>query len=238
MLIGFWERQVWRVLNASAITYLNLAVLFGHTPQPLGIVAIDGVPITISGGQAPSIQQVDHIGIPPAGRVEFIVNGPPMGVPALLVTRTVDTGPGGENDPNRALASIVASQDAAEPASRLPSNPVPLASPVLPWIGTVAPTRVRKLYFSERLQNPNDLASATEFYLTEEGKTPRVFDPTSIVPDIVVRQGDVEDWVIENRSMELHNFHIHQLHRQPHAACGIDRQTERLRRWSSRFLEA
>jgi len=28
------ERQLWRVLNASAITYLNLAVLFGHTPQP------------------------------------------------------------------------------------------------------------------------------------------------------------------------------------------------------------
>ncbi len=102
------ERQVWRVLNASAITYLNLAVLFGHTPQPLGIVAIDGVPINISGPEAPSMQQVDHIGIPPGGRVEFIVNGPPEGVPALLVTRTVDTGPGGENDPNRALASIVA----------------------------------------------------------------------------------------------------------------------------------
>ena len=30
------ERQLWRVLNASAITYLNLEVLFGHTPQPLG----------------------------------------------------------------------------------------------------------------------------------------------------------------------------------------------------------
>jgi FtsP/CotA-like multicopper oxidase with cupredoxin domain len=39
------ERQLWRVLNASAITYLNLAVLFGRTPQPLGVVAIDWVPI-------------------------------------------------------------------------------------------------------------------------------------------------------------------------------------------------
>ena len=27
------ERQLWRVLNASAITYLNLAVLFRHAPQ-------------------------------------------------------------------------------------------------------------------------------------------------------------------------------------------------------------
>jgi FtsP/CotA-like multicopper oxidase with cupredoxin domain len=208
------ERQVWRVLNASAITYLNLAVLFGHTPQPLGIVAIDGVPINISGPEAPSMQQVDHIGIPPAGRVEFVVNGPPAGVPALLVTRTVDTGPGGENDPNRALASIVTTPDAAEPQSRLSANPLPLAAPIRPFIGTVAPTRVRRLYFSEKLDNPNDPASGSEFYLTEEGKTPKVFDPTSTVPDIVVRQGDVEDWIIENRSMELHNFHIHQLHFQ------------------------
>jgi hypothetical protein len=38
------ERQLWRVLNASAITYLNLEVLFTHNPQPLGLVAIDGVP--------------------------------------------------------------------------------------------------------------------------------------------------------------------------------------------------
>jgi FtsP/CotA-like multicopper oxidase with cupredoxin domain len=32
------------------------------------------------------------------------------------------------------------------------------------------------------------------------------------VPDIVVKQGDVEDWMIENRSTELHAFHIHQIH--------------------------
>jgi len=30
--------------------------------------------------------------------------------------------------------------------------------------------------------------------------------------DIVVHQGDVEDWTIENRSHELHAFHIHQIH--------------------------
>ena len=30
------ERQFWRVLNASAITYLNLAVIYKKVPQPLG----------------------------------------------------------------------------------------------------------------------------------------------------------------------------------------------------------
>jgi hypothetical protein len=79
------ERQLWRVLNASAITYLNLALLFGRTPQQLGIVAIDGAPIR-QGGASP-LQWVDHIGVPPGARVEFIVKSPPLGVPALFVTR-------------------------------------------------------------------------------------------------------------------------------------------------------
>jgi FtsP/CotA-like multicopper oxidase with cupredoxin domain len=208
------ERQLWRVLNASAITYLNLAVLFRRAAQPLGIVAIDGVPIKFNGSPAPPIAWVNHIGVPPGARVEFIVDGPPLGVPALLVTRTVDTGPGGENDPNRALASIVAAADAAEPQAKLSANPEPLPPTTQPWIGNVAPVRVRKLYFSEQLQDPNNPSSATAFYITVDGQTPTPFDPAASVPDIVVKQGDVEDWIIENRSMELHDFHIHQLHFQ------------------------
>ena len=39
------ERQLWRVLNASAITYLESRAAVRRVPQPLGIVAIDGVPI-------------------------------------------------------------------------------------------------------------------------------------------------------------------------------------------------
>ena len=33
-----------------------------------------------------------------------------------------------------------------------------------------------------------------------------------MTPNIVARQGDVEDWIIENRTRELHTFHIHQIH--------------------------
>jgi FtsP/CotA-like multicopper oxidase with cupredoxin domain len=208
------ERQLWRVLNASAMTYLNLAVLFQRTAQQLGIVAIDGVPIHFDGSPAPPVEWVNHIGVPPGARVEFIVNGPPVGVPALLVTRSVDTGPGGENDPNRALASITAADDAPEPAAKLAANPKSLPPPARPWIGDVTPVRTRKLYFSEKLTNPDDPTSASEFYLTVDGQKPVQFDPNSDVPDIVVKQGDVEDWIIENRSMELHDFHIHQLHFQ------------------------
>lgn len=206
------ERQLWRVLNASAITYVNLEVLFGRAPQKLGLVALDGVPLNWDGVPTDAVRWETHLGIPPGARMEFIVTGPPSGVTALLVTRSVDTGPGGENDPNRALAKIVASPEAPEPPSRLSTSPQPLPPLKEPWLGSVTPTRVRHLYFSEKLSNPNDPTSAVEFYITVDGQKPKAFDPHAPMPNIVVKQGTVEDWIIQNRSRELHDFHIHQLH--------------------------
>ena len=206
------ERQLWRVLNASAVTYLHLALLIQDEAQKLGMVAIDGVPIDASGGAAPHVAWADHIGVPPGGRVEFIVTAPPSGVPALFMTRSVDTGNGGENDPNRALAAVVASADAGETASRLPHGAEPLPRSSLPWLGDAPPVRVRTLYFSERAADPNDPKSPVTYFITEVGKTPKAFDPTAREPDIIVHQGDVEDWIIVNQSQEVHAFHIHQIH--------------------------
>jgi FtsP/CotA-like multicopper oxidase with cupredoxin domain len=124
----------------------------------------------------------------------------------------VNTGAGGENDPVRPLATIVAKKDAREPRSTLSGRTVPLERASLPWLGTVNPARTRKLYFSEVLQDPKDPNSPTTFFITVDGASPVLFDPGSAVPNIVVRQGDVEDWIIENRSQELHAFHVHQIH--------------------------
>jgi FtsP/CotA-like multicopper oxidase with cupredoxin domain len=206
------ERHLWRILNASAITYLNLALISAHTPQLLGIVAIDGVPLGDNGSPAPAVEWRDHVGVPPGGRVEFIVTAPAPGAPALFVTRTVDTGRGGENDPNRPLALVVAASEALEPRAALPSSPQPLPRAKLPWLGSVRPVRTRRLYFSEKLEDPSNPNSATTFYLTVEGQAPAPFDPAATEPNIIARQGDVEDWIIENRSTELHAFHIHQIH--------------------------
>jgi FtsP/CotA-like multicopper oxidase with cupredoxin domain len=215
------ERQLWRVLNASAITYLNLALLVRRVPQRIGVVGLDGVPLQFQGSPSPPVQWVNHVGLPPGSRAEFIVEGPPAGVPALLVTRAVDTGPAGENDPNRPLVAITAAADASEPQSALPLRAEPLPRPDRSWVADVAPVRVRKLFFSEQQEDPNDPNSRTKFFLTTDGENPKPFDPQSDVADIVVRQGDVEDWIIENRSMELHDFHIHQLHFQLREWSGI-----------------
>jgi len=210
------ERQLWRVLNASSVTYLNLAMMWtrGHwrRAQFMGLVAVDGVPLNSSGSPERSFQWRDGVLIPPGARAELIVNAPFEGTKAQLVTRYVDTGPAGENDPNRPLIAIETRADAPEPASSMPPSSVPPAVAQRPWIGSVTPARTRKLIFSEEPVDPAAPNGAMRFYLTVEGQTPKPFDPASTVPNIVVRQGDVEDWIIENRSSELHAFHIHQLH--------------------------
>ena len=206
------ERQLWRVLNASAITYLDIEILFHHAAQPLGLVCMDGVPMRHTEAAEHSVSTQTHLGVPPGARVEFMMNGPAQGETGMLVTRAVDTGPGGENDPNRVLAKIVASASAPEPRSRLNSSPQPSAGQSDTWLGDVAPVRVRRLYFSEKLDDPNDPTSAVEFYLTADGQQPKMFDINSATPNIVAQQGTVEDWIIENRTSELHDFHIHQLH--------------------------
>jgi FtsP/CotA-like multicopper oxidase with cupredoxin domain len=209
------ERQFWRIVNASSITYLNLQLLFEGKPQALGVIAVDGAPVNDNGQDGNYALWQSHLGVPPGGRIEFIVKAPPEGTAATLITRSVNTGPAGENDPTRPLVSIVTSPDAPEPRSSLPAAVVAgtrTKTSSLPWLGSVTPVRTRKLYFSEEPQNPTDPNSPMNFYLTVDGQARAVFDPHSSVPNIVVHQGDVEDWIIENRSQEVHDFHIHQVH--------------------------
>ena len=207
------EEQFWRIVNASSITYLNLQWLFAGKPQALGVVAVDGSPVNNNGHGGEYVLWQTHLGVPPGGRIEFIVKAPPEGGEATLITRSVNTGPAGENDPTRTLARIVSSPTASEPQSSLPAAAAesPKTSGV-PWLGGVTPVRTRRLYFSESPQNPNDPNGPMNFYLTVEGQTPAVFNAQSSVPNIIAHQGDVEDWIIENRSQELHDFHIHQVH--------------------------
>jgi FtsP/CotA-like multicopper oxidase with cupredoxin domain len=206
------ERQLWRVLNASAITYLSLQLLYDGVAQAVDVVALDGVPIHNKDLPQSHSIRLNHLGVPPGGRIEFVLEGPAAGSKASLVTRAVNTGAMGENDPTRAIADIVAKADAPEPQSSLAKNPTPLPEPSTTWLRDVKPVRVRKLFFSETPLDPKDPNSPTTFFLTVDGETPKPFDPSSGIPNIVTHQGDVEDWILENRSQELHAFHIHQVH--------------------------
>jgi FtsP/CotA-like multicopper oxidase with cupredoxin domain len=206
------EKQLWRVLNASAITYLDLEFKANDTAQMMGVVSMDGNPINENGLFGNRILWESHILLPPAGRVEFILKGIPQGTNASFITRVVDTGPAGENDPTRTLATIVAANDAPQTRAKLDVSPTPRPKPAAVWLGDVTPVRTRTLYFSEAPRNPADPNSLTDFYITVDGQKPKLFDPHDTSPNIIAREGEVEDWIIENRTRELHAFHIHQIH--------------------------
>ena len=207
------EKQLWRVLNASADTIIDLQLQYDGTPQPLQVVALDGVPTGSQDGasQGKSITETDIL-LAPAARAEFIVTGPASSVKdATLMTLNVDTGPDGDNDPTRPIAAIMASDTASEPPVNVPYASEPPHKQRFAGLDRERPAAERKLYFSEVLSDPTDPNSQTNFYITVDGQTPTLFSPDN-PPAIVTTQGSVEDWTIENRSMENHEFHIHQIH--------------------------
>lgn len=235
------ERQFWRVLNASADTYLDLHLQFEGKSQSMSLVSLDGVPLRYDQGAPQNYApEQTRIFLPPAGRAEFIVSAPPEGTSGLLLTNAVYRGAGDESgapfrvtggqpggrtgqddvDPTRPLVILTASADRFTP-SAVPSTPPNVReSPALSPLSSVRPARKRTLYFSEKLVDSDDPKSATLFFITPEGHIPSVFNPHA-EPDVVVRSGEVEDWIIENRSMESHAFHMHQLHFLVVAAFGV-----------------
>jgi FtsP/CotA-like multicopper oxidase with cupredoxin domain len=193
------------VLNASSDTILDLQVLYDGTPQTLFLVGLDGVPLGSQEGTKQSkLIPVTHLRLPPASRMEFLIAGPGEKVKsAKFMTQAIATGPNGDNDTARTLATIVG----GDKGSGVDSLPAVSAAPWKPRfadIDTAPVTATRKLYFSEN-------ASQTEFYITVNGQKETVFSPTN-PPAVVTTQGSVEDWIIENHAQENHEFHFHQIH--------------------------
>jgi FtsP/CotA-like multicopper oxidase with cupredoxin domain len=207
------EKQFWRVVNASADTIIDLQLQYDGTPQPLEVVALDGVPTGSQDGTSRGRRFTDtDILLAPAARVEFIVTGPSATVKnATLMTLNVDTGPDGDNDPTRPLATVVASSTAPEPPITVPYAFEAPHQQRFVGLDREKPSAERTLYFSEVLSDPSDPNSPTNFYITVDGQTPTLFSPDN-PPAIVTTQGAVEDWTIENRALENHEFHIHQIH--------------------------
>ncbi len=194
------QKEFWRVANTTIQSFLTLQIRFGKTPQRMELIALDGIPVQ-------KRREVTTILLPPAGRAEFIMRGPQKNVTAIFVTAGYNTGITGNPNPPTTFASIVASDDADEPPPIVPAA-IPDVAPRFAGLATAKPTKQRKLYFSERFGGIN---SPIQFYITVDGQKPKVFNSND-PPAIVTRVGAVEDWTIENRALETHDFHIHQIH--------------------------
>ncbi|MGC2694159.1 MAG: multicopper oxidase domain-containing protein, partial [Candidatus Angelobacter sp.] len=209
------ESQLWRFTNSSADSLVDLQVLFDGVPQNLQIVGLDGVPTgSQDGTRQGTIVPAKHILVPTAGRAEFIVAAPSSTVKnAVFMTRSVDTGPTGDNDTQRKLATIqtVGSDNNNDGDSVVPAVNAAPGVQRFEGLKTAAVNAKRKLYFSEVISDPSNPLSPTNFYITVDGATPTLFDPSN-PPAVVTTQGSVEDWTIENRATENHEFHFHQIH--------------------------
>jgi len=233
------QSQFWRVVNTAADSYFDLQVTYDGTPQQLELVAMDGVPINLDGPKDKTLP-VNHILLPPAGRAEFIINGPGSAVKnAKFLTLKYDTK--GDGNPQRTIARIdtqaqfttVAALSTSVAESNVDENQV--SGDRFSGLSQQNSIQQRTLFFS---QTPRG-APKEEFYITVKGHQPKVYDPNFKTPDITVQEGTTEDWIVENRALEAHAFHIHQIHflvlQSPNSSeIGMLRDTINLPAWDGR----
>jgi FtsP/CotA-like multicopper oxidase with cupredoxin domain len=188
------ERQFWRIVNASADRYLDLQL----RGQGFEIVAMDGMPIAEHDPDHRT-RLVDHVLLPPAGRLEAIVIGPPAGKPQhRLISQCVDTGPDGDPNPAMVLADIV-------PSPALDAVAAPEISP-----GSLKPNLKTLDLAAEEKTPPRFTVTFTEdqhgFYINSQKFAP------DAAPMVRAKVGTYQHWKIVNASKELHPIHIHQVH--------------------------
>ena len=199
-------REFWRVANATLQDFMPLQFVVKDRPRNILLIALDGYPLK-------KPRSVRSILIPPAGRAEFIVEAPPAGGFGEFSTGSYDTGPTGNPDVSQLLARIEvdgsqaqSKEDPAVSGERNLSDAQ--AAPPIKWAELKPATVQRKLFFSEEFGGTN---GPIQFYITVDGQKQKVFEPDE-KPVITTHVGAVEDWTIENRALETHAFHIHQIH--------------------------
>jgi FtsP/CotA-like multicopper oxidase with cupredoxin domain len=208
------SREFWRIANAAANTILDLQVIYNNKSQPLQIVAFDGVPTGSQDGKRQgTIVTEKHVLVPPAGRVEFILDMPTRRTAqAFLVTRKIDGGPASDTNPARTLAHLIAT-DVPTKLPRMPERSAPPEKQRFEDIRDAKVTAHRTLYFLEvpghAVKHP--AGEPVNFFIVVDGQSARLFDPND-PPAITTTRGAVEDWTIQNRTFEVHEFHIHQIH--------------------------
>jgi suppressor of ftsI len=187
------ERQFWRVVNASPDRYADLELDAGS----FEVVALDGMALAY---HDPAVRKrsMSHVLVPPGGRVEAIVTGPPADSHPALRTRCFDTGQDGDSNPAMVLANIVP----AKPPT-LKARPALGGSPVY---ATFPPETLKRVEVSEPQFAVNFTEDKQGFYINGQK-----FEMNA-GPMLTVDVGSLQHWRVLNPTKEVHPFHIHQVH--------------------------
>ncbi|HEY6337077.1 MAG TPA: multicopper oxidase domain-containing protein [Candidatus Sulfotelmatobacter sp.] len=217
------QKQFWRICNCNSDAPLDLQVRFDGVPQTIQIVGIDAVPVNSQDGEGPpALIPVQNFRLPPASRVEFIVNAPPSTVKlAQLVAQFIFSGPLGDTLPTRPLLTM---QLASHGAARVAENKIPPSTGLVKTqrrfggIEDDGPALTRTIYFEEYEDGSMFFINASGC-VTARGSqcqtqpygidTP--FDGNN-APAFITTQGTVEKWIVQNHARENHELHQHQVH--------------------------
>ena len=145
--------------------------------------------------------------IPPAGRAEFIVQAPRPGEMRFSSPMLIPPGPP-EIPTFSRRSPISSSLSGTRGPSHAPKAPRLRRCAQVFRPGGAGRDRPAKAFFSEEFGGTN---GPIQFYITVDGQKQKVFEPDE-KPVITTKVGAVEDWTIENRALETHAFHIHQIH--------------------------
>jgi FtsP/CotA-like multicopper oxidase with cupredoxin domain len=190
------ERQFWRIVNAAADRYVDIEV----PHHRLEVVAYDGFPVAYHEPNHPT-RLVDHVLLPPAGRVEAIVTAGEREGRSVLRTRCVDTGPDGDPNPGMILADVASTATAA-------------AAPEPPATASAAPGASTVVDVHPIMREPPSFTAvfsedARGFYINGQKYS------TDAPPMVRVSVGGYAHWRIVNNSREIHPMHFHQVHFLP-----------------------
>jgi FtsP/CotA-like multicopper oxidase with cupredoxin domain len=192
--------------------------------------------------------------VPPSGRLEFVVHAPPPGAKLYVQSAQVAPGCGGNLYPARRLLLLTAAGtpvDPGDPHDKDLLAGTPSLAPYLSTLGNTASVhRVFALseygrqftYGQTKWLNQTPAItdydpSQTDFFITETASDDGEIDPAKTAvkpfthnpaPQVVVhlhgKPSVTEDWTIENSTLEIHAFHMHQVHFRDvtHADAGQD----------------
>jgi FtsP/CotA-like multicopper oxidase with cupredoxin domain len=181
------ERQLWRIGNLGNDSWLRLA-LDGHDLQ---IVAIDGVGVVHP-------EQVSEYVLPPAGRIEVLVD---VGDEGSWALKTLPVFNGFTGFDERTLATLVVEGEAVTGLPPVPDE----VNPDLVDLSAGAPDRHREIRFGRAsiVTDDGSLIKNDAWLICD-----LPFNDARV--DVTARLGDLEEWTIRNDDLEDHPFHIHQ----------------------------
>ena len=188
------------------------------------IVALDGVPLTNAAGNRTTRIESAPLNVPPGSRVEFLLTAPSGQSAIYLDSAAFNAGCTGNLTPERSILRFVTS---GSPIEQNPAGsafrPGLLARPCrrnCRW-RRAAPSPSRNIRIPSPIRVPTPappISTSPKYRRSRYRARQRQITPFDMSgpPNIVINLGGqaerVEEWTIQNYTVEAHAFHIHQIH--------------------------